>query len=106
MFLGREIKAPQPRRSCFEAKIVHFIQITHRDEVEAPVTDCPSRQVQKTSFSCLQERAGGRNRLSPCARVLSAAHPCSCCGTADESVTVAAATRDDEFASGRDLYSV
>jgi hypothetical protein len=41
VFLGREVKAPQVRRvdSASRSKIVHFIRITHRDEVEPPVTD-------------------------------------------------------------------
>jgi hypothetical protein len=41
VFLGREIKAPQVRRvdRASKAKVVHTIRITHRDEVEAPVTD-------------------------------------------------------------------
>jgi hypothetical protein len=41
VFLGREINAPQVRRidSASKTKIVHFIRITHRDEVESPVTD-------------------------------------------------------------------
>ena len=41
VFLGRELKAPQVRRvvRASKAKIVHFIRITHRDEVEAPVID-------------------------------------------------------------------
>ena len=41
IFLGREVKAPQVRRvdAASKSKIVHFIRITHRDEVEPPVTD-------------------------------------------------------------------
>ena len=41
VFLGREVNAPQVRRvdSASKTKIVHFIRITHRDEVESPVTD-------------------------------------------------------------------
>ena len=41
VFLGREVKAPQVRRvdPASKSKIVHFIRITHRDEVEPPVTD-------------------------------------------------------------------
>src|SRR5438067_5895610 len=41
VFLGREVRAPLVRRidRASKAKIVHFIRITHRDEVEAPVTD-------------------------------------------------------------------
>src|SRR5881396_2358638 len=41
VFLGRALKAPQVRRvdRASRSKLVHFIQIRHRDEVEAPVTD-------------------------------------------------------------------
>jgi len=41
VFLGRALKAPQIRRvtRASKSKIVHIIQITHRDEVEPPVTD-------------------------------------------------------------------
>jgi hypothetical protein len=41
VFLGRSLKAPQVRRvdRASKSKLVHFIWITHRDEVEAPITD-------------------------------------------------------------------
>jgi hypothetical protein len=41
MFLGRTLKAPQVRRvdRASKHKIFHIIQIKHRDEVEAPITD-------------------------------------------------------------------
>src|SRR3981189_1727909 len=41
VFLGRPLKAPQVRRAdrASKHKIYHIIQIRHRDEVEAPVTD-------------------------------------------------------------------
>ncbi|HYI94057.1 MAG TPA: DUF5655 domain-containing protein [Bryobacteraceae bacterium] len=41
MFLGRSLKAPQVRRieQTSKTKIVHFLRITHRDEVETPLTD-------------------------------------------------------------------
>jgi Domain of unknown function (DUF5655) len=41
VFLGRALKAPQVRRviRASKFKIVHVIHVTHRDEVEAPVTD-------------------------------------------------------------------
>jgi hypothetical protein len=41
VFLGRTVKAPQVRRvdPASKSKFVHFIRITHRDEVEAPITD-------------------------------------------------------------------
>jgi len=41
VFLGRPLKAPQIRRvdRASKSKLVHFIHIRHRDEVEAPITD-------------------------------------------------------------------
>jgi len=40
-FLGRTLKAPQVRRamSTSKTKTAHLIQVRHRDEVEAPITD-------------------------------------------------------------------
>jgi hypothetical protein len=41
VFLGRGLEAPQVRRveSASKSKVVNFIHIRHRDEVEAPITD-------------------------------------------------------------------
>ena len=41
IFLGRPLKAPQVRRSvrASKQKLAHIIHITHRDEVEPPITD-------------------------------------------------------------------
>jgi hypothetical protein len=41
VFLGRPIKAPQVRRveKPSKAKFANIVRITHRDEVEAPITD-------------------------------------------------------------------
>jgi hypothetical protein len=41
VFLGRPVKAPQVRRidRASKSKVVHVIQVKHRDEVEAPMTD-------------------------------------------------------------------
>jgi hypothetical protein len=41
VFLGRTLKVPQVRRvdQASKSKVVHFIRITHRDEVEPPLTD-------------------------------------------------------------------
>src|SRR5437764_3345768 len=40
MFLGRTLETPQVRRvdQASKSKVVHFIHIRHRDEVEAPIT--------------------------------------------------------------------
>src|SRR5688572_28240199 len=41
VFLGRALRSPRIRRvePSSRTKFVHFIQVTHRDEVEPPVTD-------------------------------------------------------------------
>ena len=41
VFLGRTLKASQVRRSdrASKSKVYHIIQVKHRDEVEAPITD-------------------------------------------------------------------
>jgi len=41
IFLGRARKAPQVRRTApaSRTKIAHILHVTHRDEVEAPITD-------------------------------------------------------------------
>jgi Domain of unknown function (DUF5655) len=41
VFLGRAVKAPQIRRAdqVSKAKTAHLFRVTHRDEVEAPITD-------------------------------------------------------------------
>jgi hypothetical protein len=41
VFLGRKVRAPQVRRvdAASKVKQVHFLRITHRDEVEPPITD-------------------------------------------------------------------
>jgi hypothetical protein len=41
VFLGRAVNAPQVRRVIrgSKSKIVHIIHISHRDEVEPPITD-------------------------------------------------------------------
>ena len=41
MFLGRAVKAPQMRRvnQSSKTKVVHVVHLTHRDQVEAPITD-------------------------------------------------------------------
>ena|SRR6187399_886638 len=41
VFLGREVRSPQVRRAdrTSKTKVAHLLRITHRDEVEAPLTD-------------------------------------------------------------------
>ena len=41
LFLGREIRAPQVHKveQASKTKVYHIIRVTHRDEVETPLTD-------------------------------------------------------------------
>ena len=41
VFLGRALKAPQVKRAdeASKSKVANFIRITHRDEVEPPITE-------------------------------------------------------------------
>jgi Domain of unknown function (DUF5655) len=41
VFLGRTLRAPQVKRvdRASKSKIVHVVHVTHRDEVEAPITN-------------------------------------------------------------------
>jgi hypothetical protein len=41
VFLGREVKAPQVRKTYrrSKTKVAHILKITHRDQVESPITD-------------------------------------------------------------------
>ncbi|MBM3818015.1 MAG: hypothetical protein FJW14_03195 [Acidimicrobiia bacterium] len=57
VFLGRAVKAPQIRRvdAASKTRKAHFLRITHRDEVEPPMTDwlreaydLQARKTQKT----------------------------------------------------------
>jgi hypothetical protein len=45
VFLGRRLEGPQVRRvdQASKSKLYHLIRITHRDEVEAPITDWRKR---------------------------------------------------------------
>jgi hypothetical protein len=74
VFLGRSLKAPQVRRvdQASKSKLVHFIRITHRDEVEAPITDwlreayelsdAPSNTDLSKSTSSAEKNAVARKR--------------------------------------------
>jgi hypothetical protein len=74
VFLGRILKAPQIRRvdRASKCKLVHFIRIAHRDEVEPPITDwlqeaydlseALSKTDQLKPKSGIEEKAVGRKR--------------------------------------------
>jgi hypothetical protein len=41
IFLGRTLKAPQVRKTMAtsKTKVAHIVHVTHRDEIEPPITD-------------------------------------------------------------------
>ena len=60
VFLGRVLKAPQVRRveRPSKSKAAHLIQIRHRDEVEAPLTDWLREAYQRSDLLALKARKG------------------------------------------------
>jgi hypothetical protein len=65
VFLGRAVKAPQVRRTdaVSRNKIAHTIHITHRDEVESPITDWLREAYEMTeALAATPKRASGANR--------------------------------------------
>ena len=76
VFLGRALKAPEVRRteSSSKSKIVNFIRITHRDEVEPPITEwlreaydvseVLSAQAKTSRSTVKRERATAKKKLA------------------------------------------
>lgn len=63
VFLGRGLKAPQVRRvqSTSKTKFANILRITHRDEVEPPVTDW-LREAYDFSEGAIQSKKAVRKR--------------------------------------------
>jgi hypothetical protein len=82
VFLGRPVNAPQVRRvdRTSKTKIAHVIRISHRDEVEPPITDWlreayelpdqkPVRTAARTTSRTARKRPGrSRKKTKPAAR--------------------------------------
>jgi Domain of unknown function (DUF5655) len=66
IFLGRLVKAPQVRRTAraSQTKIGHVVQITHRDEVEAPISDW-LREAYESSDRLSVRAAGTPSKAGP-----------------------------------------
>ena len=66
VFLGRAVKAPQIRRvvRSSKTKLAHLIQVRHRDEVEAPLTDWleEAYHLQDVRIAKIAKSAKGRHR--------------------------------------------
>ena len=65
VFLDRAIKAPHVRRAepASKSKIVNFIQIRHRDEVEPPITDWLREAYELSEL--LAPKAGAKSKATP-----------------------------------------
>jgi Domain of unknown function (DUF5655) len=63
VFLGRALKAPQVRRvdRASASKIVNFIHLRHRDEVEPPITDW-LREAYELTPRTSKKKAGARRK--------------------------------------------
>src|SRR3954471_12662417 len=61
VFLGRTVKAPQIKRAIASSrvKVAHLVQVRHRDEVEAPLTDW-MREAYETSEALSGRGAAAR----------------------------------------------
>jgi hypothetical protein len=69
IFLARSIKAPQIRRvdEASKTKRVHFLRVTHRDEVESPITDWLKEAYDLAAVNPAAAPRSGRRR-SPAKR--------------------------------------
>ena len=71
IFLGRPVKAPQIRRidESSKSKLVHFVRVTHRDEVEPPLTDWLREAYDLPDVLAAQRRAPrGTAKRKPAAK--------------------------------------
>jgi uncharacterized protein DUF5655 len=76
VFLGRTVKAPQIRRvdRASRAKMVHILRITHRDEVESPITDWLREAYELSDVLAMRKGPIGRGvRKRPTAKPTKAA---------------------------------
>ena len=69
VFLPRALKAPQVRRvdRASKSKLVHVMRITHRDQVEAPITDW-LREAYELSDARAPTAGAARARSKPKSR--------------------------------------
>jgi len=74
IFLGRTLRAPQVKRvdQASRAKVAHIVHVTHRDEVEAPITDWLR---EAYDFSVAAAAKAVTKRSHPTGRVAAKARP-------------------------------
>lgn len=67
VFLGREVKAPQVLRAdhASKSKVYHLIRITHRDEVESPITDWMQEAYEFSEAPTTRASDGSKSAAQP-----------------------------------------
>src|SRR5262245_963303 len=67
VFLGRQLKAPQVRKAdrSSKSKVYHIIHVTHRDEVEAPITDWLREAYDYSEAADRQPKSSGPRKPAP-----------------------------------------
>jgi hypothetical protein len=65
IFLRRTVKHPLVRKTlpASKVKIAHLVHITHRDQVEAPLTDWLKEAFDTSKHLSSPSRSGGRNKM-------------------------------------------
>ena len=66
-FLGRPVNAPQIRRvvRSSKTKLVHIVQVRHRDEVEAPLTEWLQEAYQFSETAAVKGTSAGAGTSAP-----------------------------------------
>jgi Domain of unknown function (DUF5655) len=67
LFLGRTLNAHQVRRSdrASKSKVYHIIQIKHRDEVEAPITEWLREAYELSDVLAAEGTVGAKSKHKP-----------------------------------------
>lgn len=70
VFLGRKVRAPQIRKTvpASKTKIAHLLRVTHRDEIEPPITDWLREAYEmqdKPAAKPERKRAGPKSSSQP-----------------------------------------
>jgi hypothetical protein len=66
VFLGRKVHAPQVKRvgQSSRSKLYHIIHVTHRDEVETPITDWLREAYDQSDVLAAQARSMAKGRAA------------------------------------------
>jgi len=66
IFLGRTLKSPRVRRTMptSRTKVAHIVQVRHRDEVEAPLTDWLQEAYEVSAPAAKSAKAQRKSRVN------------------------------------------